>query len=169
MRRTGAHAGYRLRRRDAFEITFDSFLGLIASWPTLAGPVTTTTLDPAAVDAAETSLLLPLDQLAGTDRGSTVTLFARNPGAFVDLAADTRFAYQLDGDIVLDPHRRGDNPDGQPAAPSLDDLSQINQTIGVLTDQGNTPGHAHTDLQHRAAAANHTIQQAAVNLLGTLL
>lgn len=79
---------------DDLTTAIPSFLGLTVSWPTLAGPVTLTTMDRAGVDAAGTSLLLPLDLLSDTaTNGSSVTFFAKNPGAFVDLASDTQFAY----------------------------------------------------------------------------
>lgn len=155
---------------DDLTTAIPSFLGLTVTWPTLAGPVTLTTMDRAGVDAAGTSLLLPLDLLSDTaTNGSSVTFFAKNPGAFVDLASDTQFAYRLDGDIALDQHLRADKPDNQPAGPSLDELSQINQAIGVLIDQGHHPDQAGPELQHRAGDASHTLHQAAGYLLGTLL
>lgn len=154
---------------DDLTTAIPSFLGLTVSWPTLAGPVTLTTLDSAAADAAGTSLLLPLDLLAGTDPGSSVAFYAANPGAFVDLAADTRFAYQLDGDIALDHHLDGGVFDGQPSDPGLEDLSQINQALGVLIDRGHAPGEAETELHRRATQGAHTLHQAAVLVLSTLL
>ena len=50
------------------------------------------------------SLQLPLDQLAGAGPDSVVVFYAGSPGAFVDMAADTRRAYDLDGQVVVDGH-----------------------------------------------------------------
>jgi hypothetical protein len=38
--------------------------------------------------------------------GSTATFYAARPGAFVDLAADIRYAHGLDWQVVIDGHRR---------------------------------------------------------------
>ena len=81
-----------------------SFLGLSMTLLLDGRPVTLTTIDADLAAAAGASLLLPLDPLAGAGPGSSVVFYAGRPGAFVDLAADTRYAYGLDGDVVLDGH-----------------------------------------------------------------
>jgi hypothetical protein len=74
-------------------------------------------------------------------------LYARAPGAFVDLAADVAW---LTGrpltDFVLDQHLTV--PD---AATALVEASVINQAIGVLIGRGHTAQQAHWELHTQAA------------------
>ena len=73
-----------------------SFLGLTMTLLLDGRPVTVTAIDADLAVAAGASLQLPLDPLAGAAPGSSVVFYAGRPGAFVDLAADTRYAYGLD-------------------------------------------------------------------------
>ena len=57
--------------------------------------------------AAAASLHVPLDELTAAGLGSTITFYAARAGAFVDLAADIRYAY---GQVVIDGHHQPDHP-----------------------------------------------------------
>jgi len=61
-------------------------------------------MDLKCVRAVAASLHVPLDELTAADPGSTVTFYAARPGAFVDLAADIRYAQNLAGRVVIDGH-----------------------------------------------------------------
>ncbi len=144
-----------------------SFLGLTLTVLLDGRPVTVTAIDPDLVAAAGTSLQLPLERLAGAAPGSSVVFYAGRPGAFVDLAADTRYAYGLDGDVVLDGHL---NPLTRvsvvdPGINGSTEMSVINQAIGVLIARGHLPEEAHDELVRRAADHVGGLPGAAADLL----
>jgi hypothetical protein len=98
-----------------------------------------------------TSILLTWPKPADSHAVAAVAfiLYARSPGAFVDLAADVSW---LTGgpptDFVLDAHL------GAPTEPDSATLiaatSAINQAIGVLIGRGYTAEHAHRELDAQA-------------------
>lgn len=96
-----------------------------------------------------TSIVLALPEPGeGQDMAAAAfILYARAPGAFVDLAADVAW---LTGrpltDFALDQHLTV--PD---AATPLAAASVINQAIGVLIGRGYTPQQAHRELDTQAA------------------
>ena len=91
---------------------------------------------------------------------------AGKAGAFVDLAADTRHAYGLAGRVVLDGHLTPTpGPPGPPGVSGLDEVSVINQAIGVLIDQGHRQRQAHDELHRRATHHRHLLPTAARHLL----
>ena len=144
-----------------------SFLGLTMTLLLDGHPVTVTAIDADLAAAAGASLKLPLDPLAGAAPGSSVVFFAGRPGAFVDLAADTRYAYGLDGDVVLDGHlttfpRAAGAHQGVNGS---DEMTLINQAIGVLIARGYPPEEAHDELLRRAADHGRGLSGAAEDLL----
>jgi hypothetical protein len=130
-----------------------SFLGLTMTLLLDDRPVTVTAIAADLAAAAGASLQLPLGPLAGAAPGSSVVFYAGRPGAFVDLAADTRYAYGLGSDVVLDghltPHARAVQT--HPGVYGSDEIRLINQAIGVLIGYGHLPGEAHDELLRRAA------------------
>jgi len=56
------------------------------------------------------SLHVPLDELTAAGLGSAITFYAARAVAFVDLAADIRYAYGLDRQVVVDGHHQPDQP-----------------------------------------------------------
>lgn len=144
-----------------------SFLGLTMTLLQAGRPVTVTAIDADLADAAGTSLRLPLERLAGAAPGSSVVFYAGQPGAFVDLAADTHYAYGLDGDVVLDGHL---NPltrlaGVHPGVNGSDEMTVINQAIGVLIARGLPPEEADDELLRRAAGHPRGLPGAAADLL----
>ena len=144
-----------------------SFLGLNMTLLLDGRPVTLTTIDANLAAAAGASLLLPLDPLAGAGPGSSVVFYAGRPGAFVDLAADTRYAYGLDGDVVLDGHLTTLTRAAgvHPGVNGSDEITVINQAIGVLIARGHLPEEAHDELLARAADHARGLPGAAEDLL----
>lgn len=124
-----------------------------------------------AVDI-QTTVRLPLTALSPlADPNSAILFYARNPGAFVDLAADLSYALQLPvGEqntmIRLD----------QAVIPALltSDLtgvaerSAINQAIGVLLGRGHHPDQTHRELHQQANGAGLTTAAYAARFLRTL-
>lgn len=184
---------------DDLTAAVPSFLGLVMTLHQDGVAVTLATSDANPADGAGASLALPLAPLISTDPASTAVFYARNPGAFVDLAADTRRLYGLDGQVVVDGHlprtsdppsttrspeatdpphaagqRAGTDPPAVTAAPSragvtgLDDLSDVNQAIGVLLTRGYTPVEGHAELRRRADLADQSLAEAAQHLLRTV-
>ena len=148
-----------------------SFLGLTMTIPQTgndAAGVTLNFLPPELAEAVGTTLLVPLDALGVSGPGGTVVFYAARPGAFVDLAADTRVAYGLDGQVTLDQHLP--SPD-IPAVPSgmsgHTQTSTINQAIGVLLGRGHTPTEARRVLHHRADRDGVPLHHVAQQLLDT--
>jgi hypothetical protein len=107
-----------------------------------------------ARDHVVASLFLPLTSTApdgGREFLTSLVLYAGNPGAFVDLAADLAWVTgrQPDG-FVLDQHCAVPEA-AEPS--SLRAASVINQAIGVLVAQGYPPERAHQELHARSARA----------------
>ena len=99
---------------------------------------------------ARTSLLLTPPATGAPATGPIVTgvvLYARAPGAFVDLAADARFL-DLAGAVDLDRHLPA--PASSAASTVLADQSVVNQALGVLLARGNTLEGARVALGERA-------------------
>lgn len=130
-----------------------SYLGLSVV-VTRHDPAFTITLldDPGTGGDIGASILLSWSNTADGDDVAAVAfvLYARSPGAFVDLAADA--AWLTAGpstEFVLDEHL------GVPAEPDtatpIADASAVNQAIGVLIGRGYSPEQAHLELDARAA------------------
>jgi hypothetical protein len=98
------------------------------------------------------SILLSWSNTADDDGLAAVAfiLYARSPGAFVDLGADAAWlTVGRSTEFVLDAHL------GVPAEPHtgtpIADASALNQAIGVLIGRGRTPEQAHVELDAQAA------------------
>jgi hypothetical protein len=90
--------------------------------------------------------------------------YAASPGAFVEMAAETRRAYGLDGQVVLDSHLP--NPAiGVAGLSGMDDRAAVNQAIGVLIDRGHRPDKAHDELLRRADNDRTRLPETARSLL----
>ncbi|MDT5096494.1 MAG: hypothetical protein QOC76_231 [Mycobacterium sp.] len=138
---------------DAVAVAVPSYLGLTAV-VTRHDPVFTVTLfddDVTASDIGTSIVLAWPDPGDGHDVAAVaIILYARSPGAFVDLAADASW---LTGrpltDFPLDAHlAAAANPD---TATSLEAASVTNQAVGVLIGRGSTARQAHWELDTQAA------------------
>ncbi len=135
-----------------------SYLGLTITATTGGRPINLTALqDSAQVDDIRTSLRVPLDAgnhhhrdthaqagqaeaITGpiTGPGMELILYAGNPGALIDLAADLSWLTGRElSDFVLDAHLGVAEHDDE-----LGRTSWVNQAIGVLIGRGYTPEHA---------------------------
>ena len=150
---------------DDVSAVIPSFLGLTMTLLLDGNPLTLTAVDEELTSSVKASLTLPLGALTAAASG-TVVLYAANPGAFVDLAEDSRRIFGLDGQVVIDAHLPSlADPISPAGITGLDDLSVINQAIGVLIELGRTPREAEAELRRRAAEDRRTVLDAAERLL----
>jgi hypothetical protein len=116
---------------------------------------------------AGTSMLLPLTPLTGIPDGSYLVLYAQNPGAFVDLAADAAATPGMGALVLLDQHLPPPSAfDVQQAVDDLAERSITEQAIGFLIEQGHPPAQARRELRRRAAADAVSLPAAARHLMG---
>jgi ANTAR domain len=119
-----------------FSVLLDDLTGAV---PSLIGleitvvigstPVTVTTMTPVESAQVRASMHFPLTALTEASPGSVVTYYAAAPGAFAELAVDTREALQLDGELQVDWHL---SPMSDGPVAGLDELGVINQAVGIL-------------------------------------
>ena len=125
----------------------------------------TSLADGVVAEDIRTSLRVELPGVGdGEDRLTVaVNMYARTPGAFVDLAADLAWltARPL-SDFVLDKHLTVPTPSN--TGTQLQAASVVNQAIGVLIGRGYTPDQAHRQLDTRAAHAG-TDRRTAADLI----
>ncbi|MEO8749724.1 MAG: ANTAR domain-containing protein [Allobranchiibius sp.] len=129
-----------------------SYLGMSLSIATAAGAFCLTAMDELTDGAnVATSLHLPLQASASATVPSTVTFYASQAGALVDLAADLTWILSLAPDVlILDGHLTIPDED---SASSLGAISLVNQAIGVLIDRGCSPEDAFGELQQLSRRA----------------
>lgn len=140
------------RLAAAAALAVRSYLGLTVTSLLSAHEVTLTTLDwDIAPGDIRTSLHLPMPRAPddGLAPLVSVTLYAGNPGAFIDLAADLAWLTgRALADFVLNRHlilaRAPDATSGLAVAALID------QAVGVLIGHGYTPEQAHRELDARA-------------------
>ena len=90
---------------------------------------------------------------------------ARNPGAFIDLAADIERVYGPG--VVVDAHLPGVT--GHPLCPGIacSDLSTINRAIGVLITRGYDPVEARVELRSGTADDTKSLPEVARQVLAS--
>ncbi len=151
---------------DDLAAAIPTYLGLTVTLHVQDDSVIVSTLDTGHVDV-RASLLLPLSAVGASEATGSVAFYSGTCGAFIDLADDAKWIFNLDGPPVLDAHlpAAGSDPGG---IRGLTALSDLNQAVGVLIEDGHTPHDAHTELRRRAHRAGQSIPDAAARLLGTL-
>ncbi len=157
---------------DDLRAVIPSVLGVTVTIAEAGDAVTLTSAEPGVPAAPAASLHIPLDEVMAAGPGSTVTFYAARPGAFVDLAADIRYAYALDMEVVIDGHLDNAVPaagtSGGAGVTGLVELMVINRAIGVLIARGHQ-GTARSVLQLRADRAGTDLGAAAQQLLDELV
>ncbi len=142
------------------------YLGLTVTLHVQDDSVIVSTLAAGHVDV-RASVLLPLSPSGSSEVTGSVAFYSGAGGVFIDLADDAKWIFNLDGPPVLDAHlpAAGSDPGG---IRGLTALSDLNQAIGVLVEDGHNPHDAHTELRRRAHRDGHSIPDAAARLLDTL-
>jgi hypothetical protein len=132
---------------DELLASFGSYLGLTITLALDGHQISFSLTD--RVAEARTSLCIPLPEVAGSEPGSTLVLYAANPGAFVDLATDLAWTLGVDpGALVLDEHLAV--PSSSDVVTGLHEHAMINRAIGVLIEDGHTPVSGRAELRRRA-------------------
>lgn len=109
------------------------------------------------------SLTLPLNLTDDLAPGSRLVLFARTPGAFVDLAADLSYALSARaGQIVLDAQLHYP-PSG---IVGVEQLSIVNRAVGLLVGRGHSVTGAQEQLERSAVRSGLEVFQVAAYLVG---
>ena len=115
----------------------------------------------------ETSVEIPLTAIGLPVHSGRITIYAHQPGAFVDLAADLTYALGLDHRmIVVD-----DDPDDVESASGIDGLGEIsiiNRALGVMIARGSSPDEALATLQREAERHGVTVYIQASTMFGEL-
>jgi hypothetical protein len=99
----------------------------------------------------------------------SVAFYSGTAGAFVELADDARWIFNLNGPPVLDGHLAAEMNGSQPAGIyGLAAHTDINQAVGVLIEEGHTPDGAREELARRSLGNGWSLSQAALQLLADL-
>jgi hypothetical protein len=156
------------RLADNAAAAIGSFLGLAVTLIVDDLPVTFSFVDD-SIDQSyvASSISIPLTPLCGAAPGSAIVLFAEVPGALVDFAADVAYVLQLEPEALVLDRNLGLPSPGQGIA-GLDELSRINQGIGVLLDRGHTLEQARAELHRLARDAHVRSSVAAQSLLDSI-
>ncbi len=97
-----------------------------------------------------------------------IVFYASHAGAFVDFAADVAFMLGLPIDTIkLD--EQFDALVGHIRSSGLDDVSSVNQAIGILIGQGHSIDEARRDLSERADRAQISGSEAARRLIASVI
>jgi len=120
---------------EAFLVAVPSGLGLAMTIAVSPDEVTVSTLDGSS-DRAATSLRIPLGAWTDLGPGSGVVFYAASGGALVVLAADLGRLLDLRDELVLDGHLRPG--DRHRLTSGLDEVSVVQQAVGLLIDRGRT-------------------------------
>ena len=153
---------------DDMSTVVSSFMGLTMTLPQDGFPVTLTAVETDLLPVSGASLELMLSPLPGVGVGSSVVFYARQPGAFVDLAADLRRVFGTAGGMVLDGHLPGaSDPPHRAGVTGLVELGLVNRAVGVLITRGYTPSEAHSELRRRAADSRRSVLDAASDVLNS--
>ncbi|WP_338178623.1 hypothetical protein [Jatrophihabitans sp.] len=150
---------------SAAEMAVSSYVGLSVQIEMDAGVVTLEAFEDATTYPVVHSSLRASLQLGSDGQPSkaspmvSIVLYASNAGAFVDLAADlswltaglgaTDTAHFSSSDIEVDGHLEPLR--GHARRVSISDLTVVNQAIGVLIGEGETPEQAERELYLAAA------------------
>ncbi len=137
-------------------------------------PATLTTLQNGQQTDIRASLRIPLLARGIDGVGVDLILYAGQPGAFVDLAADLAWMTGCEpAEFDIDEHLHPPVPSGR--AETLRATSLVNQAVGVLIGRGSTPAAAIRELDSYAAsnaiarvdAASHMLAEVTLVVGGT--
>jgi hypothetical protein len=143
-----------------------SYLGLIITLHIHGNPIIVSTLDGASNGRARASLMLSLAPHGLAAAAGSVAFYSGAAGAFIELADDARWIFNLTGPPVLDRHLTGGRNESEPAGiRGLTAHTDINQAIGVLIEEGHTPDGARNELARRSARSGRSLPETALQLL----
>ena len=147
---------------EAFLVAVPSGLGLAMTIAVSPDEVTVSTLDGSS-DRAATSLRIPLGAWTDLGPGSGVVFYAASGGALVVLAADLGRLLDLRDELVLDGHLRPG--DRHRLTSGLDEVSVVQQAVGLLIDRGRTPQSARDELEYASGKAATPVHEVAAHVI----
>lgn len=146
-----------------------SYLGLIVTLHIDGNPVILSTLDGATSGQARASLMLSLLPVVPAAPRGSVAFYSGAPGAFVGLAEDARWIFNLNGPPILDGHLTDGRSVAEPAGiRGLAAHTDINQAIGVLIEEGHSLAGAREELARRSARSGWSLPETALLLLDAI-
>ena len=152
---------------DDLDAAIPDYLGLTVTFAVEDNPLVITARNAISRQEVRSSLLLPLLPLgAGAPRGS-VAFYSGRAGAFIDLAEDARWIFNLAHPPVLDSNLLYAGAESS-GIHGLAEISDVNQAVGVLVQDGYSQDAARTELRRRAYRGNQTGPEAARDLLDAL-
>jgi hypothetical protein len=114
------------------------YLGLTVAVQMGGHPVLINTIDIEDADDARATLMLPLSPVNGGTTGSVV-LYSRTTDAFLSMAGEVRWIFNLDGPAPLDAHLPFTVAPAPPVGVrGLTTMCAINQAVGILVVDGYT-------------------------------
>lgn len=153
---------------DDLTASIPQYLGLAVTLQVGGNPIILSTLDtdlPGQVRSSLFLLLMPLNQTSAT---GNVAFYSGAPDAFIDLADDARWIFNLDGYPVLDQHLWPTVNVCKTGIAGLADLRDVNQAIGCLVEEGRTLAQAQDELRRRAENEDHTEGHIARRILASI-
>jgi hypothetical protein len=146
---------------DDLTAAVPSYLGLTLTLHLDQGPVTLTTVDTDLALAAGARIEFPLATMPSVDHAGTLVCYARRPGSFVALAAETGLVLRPRGQHILDDPKPSTAPTQPAGISGLGNLTVINRAIGVLISGGRSPAQAHAELLRRAGLDGRALPEVA--------
>ncbi len=146
------------------------YAGLAVTVRHAGHPVTLTAAVPGLIEAAATSLRLPLRLLSSSyEEGGGAVFYSTVAGALVDLAADVRYALGSASDARDEPVLDEDLPPASTTSgvTGLAELATIYRATGVLLQQGHDPDALLEALRQQALAAGVAVHVVAARLLSS--
>ncbi|MET0966633.1 MAG: hypothetical protein ABWZ02_09565 [Nakamurella sp.] len=152
---------------DDLSVAIPSYLGLSITLQIDGNPCRLNSSAASSALRAMSSLWLPLAPRDVNRPGGQVVFYARDPGAFVDIAEDARWMFMADGQAVIDRHLTVASGIGADGIHGLAELGEINQAVGVLSAMGHTA--AKEELLGQALGADRSVLQTARDILSSIV
>ena len=135
---------------DDLVAAIPGYLGLTVALHLGGNPISFSTLehDAQKIRTSVTLTLLPLSELSAS---GSFAFYSGQAGAFVDLADDARWIFNLEGSPVLDHDLRPATALSSSAGMvGLVDLRDINQAVGCLIEDGRSLAQAQAEIRRLA-------------------
>jgi hypothetical protein len=136
---------------DDLVAAIPGYLGLTVALQVGGNPIALSTLDPDSHSEIRSSVSLTLLPLAELSASGSFAFYSGTAGAFIDLANDARWIFNLDGAPSVDQHLWPEATLNSSAGMvGLIDLRDINQAVGCLIEDGRTLAQAEAELRRVA-------------------
>ena len=144
------------------------YLGLAVTLQVSGNPIILSTLDPDHPHKVRSSLYLLLLPLTPGNATGNIAFYSGALEAFVDLANDAKWIFNLDGYPILDQHLWPIIHAGKTGIEGFADLRDINQAIGCIIEDGRTLAQAQEELRRLAERSGCTQGQMARRIIASI-